>query len=352
MGGADENSAPAPRPTIPLKERLFAHPSRPNARGAGGDDQILNSKGSLKGFTTFRNYFSRAFGLNAKDVRLESLKEGSRVIGGTILGRIGRTVEGKAAHVYFEIQPVGRGAPRIDPKPILDGWKLLEATAIYRAAGENALYGDDDTSIGQILLMPKPLLEKRVLADERIEIYPCGRQDIQSGQIDRRVLATLEVLAERGFRTTITSLKCGHGFYTTSGNVSHHSSGNAVDIAMVNGIPILGHQEPGGITDQTINVLLQMQGTLAADQIISLIEKGGPTFAMADHDDHIHVGFRPLFGTNKKQGMQALAVLKPGQWDDLLARLREIDNPTVPTETSKYAIPVKKHRSSDAHQGE
>ena len=205
-----DSAAAAPRPTIPLKERLFAHPDRPNARVAGGEDQILNSKGKLDGFTTFRNYFSRAFGLNAKDVRLKSLQEGSRVIGGTILGRIGRTVEGKAAHVYFEIRPVGRGAPRIDPKPILDGWKLLEATAIYRAAGENALYGEDDTSIGQILLMPKPLLEKRVLADERIEIYPCGQQDIQSGQIDRRVLATLEVLAERGFRTTVTSLKCGH----------------------------------------------------------------------------------------------------------------------------------------------
>ena len=348
-----DSAAAAPRPTIPLKERLFAHPGRPNSRIAGGEDQILNSKGSLEGFTTFRNYFSRAFGLNAKDVRLKSLQEGSRVIGGTILGRIGRTVEGKAAHTYFEIRPVGRGAPRIDPKPILDGWKLLEATAIYRAAGKNALYGDDDsTSVGQILLMPKPLLEKRVLGDERIEIYPCGQQDVQSGQIDRRVLATLAVLAERGFRTTVTSLKCGHGFYTSSGNVSHHSSGNAVDIAMVNGIPILGHQEPGGITDQTINVLLQMQGTLAADQIISLIEKGGPTYAMADHADHIHVGFRPLFGMNKKQGMQALAVLKPGQWDDLIARLREIDNPTVPTETSKFALPVKKHRSSDAHQGE
>jgi hypothetical protein len=347
-----DSSAPAPRPTIPLKERLFAHPGRPNSRVAGGEDQILNSKGSLEGFTTFRNYFSRAFGLNARDVRLKSLREGSRVIGGTILGRIGRTVEGKAAHTYFEIRPVGRGAPRIDPKPILDGWKLLEATAIYRAAGKNALYGEDGTSIGQVLLMPKPLLEKRVLGDERIEIYPCGRQDIQSGQIDRRVLATLAVLAERGFRSTVTSLKCGHGFYTSSGNVSHHSSGNAVDIAMINGIPILGHQEEGGITDQTINVLLQLQGTLAPDQIISLIEKGGPTFAMSDHADHIHVGFRPLFGVNKKQGMQALAVLKPGQWDDLIARLREIDNPTVPTETSKYALPVKKHRSSDAHQGE
>jgi murein DD-endopeptidase MepM/ murein hydrolase activator NlpD len=353
-GSADkqEEAAAQPRPTIPLKERLFAHPSRPNSHRAGGADQILNSKGKLAGFTTFRNYFSRAFGLNAKDVRLKTLREGSRVIGGTILGRIGRTVEGKAAHTYFEIRPVGRGAPRIDPKPILDGWKLLEATAIYRAAGKNALYGDDGTSIGQILLMPKPLLEKRVLGDERIEIYPCGRQDIQSGQIDRRVLATLSVLAERGFRTTVTSLKCGHGFYTSSGNVSQHSSGNAVDIAMVNGIPILGHQEPGGIADQTINVLLQMQGTLAADQIISLIEKGGPTLAMADHADHIHVGFRPLFGTNRKQGIQALAVLKPDQWSDLVARLREIDNPTVPTETSKFAIPVKKHRASDAHQGE
>ena len=200
------------------------------------------------------------------------------MIGGTILGRIGRTVEGKAAHTYFEIRPVGRGAPRIDPKPILDGWKLLEATAIYRAAGKNALYGEDGTSIGQVLLMPKPLLEKRVLGDERIEIYPCGRQDIQSGQIDRRVLATLAVLAERGFRATVTSLKCGHGFYTSSGNVSHHSSGNAVDIAMINGIPILGHQEPGGITDQTINVLLQLQGTLAA----------GPDH-LADREGRAHV---------------------------------------------------------------
>jgi hypothetical protein len=191
-----------------------------------------------------------------------------------------------------------------------------------------------------------------VLADERVELYPCGQQDVQSGQIDRRVLATLEVLAERGFRTTVTSLKCGHSVYTSSGNVSQHSSGNAVDIAAVNGIPILGHQEPGGIADQVINVLLQMQGTLQADQIISLIEKGGPTFAMADHNDHIHVGFQPLFGANTRQGMQALAVLKPGQWDDLLARLREIDNPTVPTKTSKFALPVEKHRSSDAHQGE
>jgi hypothetical protein len=45
-------------------------------------------------------------------------------------------------------------------------------------------------------------------------------------------------------------------------------------------------------------------------------------------------------------------VLSPGQWSDLLSRLREIDNPVVPTEPSKYALPTDKKRASDAHVGE
>jgi len=353
---ADSARDTSPRASVPLKDRLFAHPSRPESKRAGGIDQILNSKERLKGYTTFRNYFSRAFGLSSKDVRLKRLKKGSRVIGGTILGRVGRPTKSKGAHLYFEIRPAGRGAPRIDPKPILDGWKLLEATAIYRASGRNALRGDneDNFSIGQILLLPKPLLEKRVLSDERIEVYEGGRNDIRSGQIDRRVLATIAMLAESGLRPTVTSLKSGHSIYTSSGNVSHHASGNAVDIAQINGIPILGHQEPGGITEQTVRRLLQMQGTLQADQIISLLEIGGPTIAMGDHADHIHVGFRPLFGENRRAGKEALRILKPGQWHDLVERLGEIDNPVVPTKPSKYALEVKrkKHRSSDAHRGE
>ena len=205
------------------------------------------------------------------------------------------------------------------------------------------LYGRDaqgGLSIGQILLLPKPLLEKRVLADERIEIYEDGRTDIQSGQVDRRVLATLAYLAESGLRPTVTSLKSGHSFLTASGNVSHHSSGNAVDVAQINGVPIYGHQEPGGVADQAVRRLMRLQGTMRPSQIISLLDYGQNTLAMADHNDHIHVGFRPLYGQNRKLGQQALAVLKPGQWSDLIARLREIDNPVVPTEPSKYSLPV------------
>ena len=134
------------------------------------------------------------------------------------------------------------------------------------------------------------------------------------------MLATLAYLAESGLAPTVTSLECGHGYFTSSGNVSHHSSGNAVDIAAVNGIPILGHQGAGGITEQTVRRLMQLQGTMAPAQIISLLELGGASFAMADHADHIHVGFTPEFET----------VFSPVQWTDLLDRLRQIENPVVP----------------------
>jgi Transglycosylase SLT domain/Peptidase family M23 len=359
---SDREPAAQPRDTgaangqasVPIKERLFAHPDMEGARQAGGLDQLLDAKARKRGiYETYRNYFSRPFGLDPSKVTLRRLRKGSRVIGGTIIGRVGRTVANRAPHLDFSIRPAGRGAPRIDPKPILDGWKLLEATAIYRASGRNVLHGEDEDgmSIGQILLLPKPQLERRVLADERIDIYDAGRDDIRSGQIDRRVLATLEYLAESGLQPTVTCLKSGHSFYTSSGNISEHSSGNAVDIAKINGIPIIGHQEPGGITDQAVRRLMLLQGTMAPHQIISLFEVGGATMAMADHADHIHVGFKPMFGANRKLGKQALAVLKPGQWSDLLSRLRELDNPVVPTKPSKYALPAGK-RASDAHAGE
>ena len=334
------------------RRRLFANPNLPEARKAGGLEQILIARAEKGGYSTFRTRASRPLRFDPKRMRLATLKRGSRVVGGTVLGRIGQTTKTKAPHLYFEIRPAGRGAPRIDPKPILDGWKLLEATAVYRASGRNALYDPDgdELSVGQVMLLPKHLLERRVLSDPRIEIYDGGRQDIRTGQIDRRVLATLEYLAESGLRPTVTSLKAGHSVYTKSGNISHHSSGNAVDIAMINGIPILGHQEPGGITEQTVRRLLLLQGTMRPDQIISLLDMGSNTYAMGDHADHIHVGWRPLFGSNRKLGMQALAVLKPGQWENLVDRLREIENPVVPTKPSKFAIKVK--RSSDAHVGD
>jgi outer membrane biosynthesis protein TonB len=339
----------APTATAPVKQRLFAHPAAPGAREAGGLEQILESKAS-GAFELYSGSSAVPIGLGRHNMRLKPLRKGAHVMGGTILGRVGRPDPSTAANLDFEIRPAGRGAPRIDPKPILDGWKLLEATAVYRASGRNVLHGEG-FSVGQILLMPKPQLERRVLHDPRVQIYPGGRSDIRSGQIDRRVLATLEYLAESGLRPTVSCLKSGHSFLTTSGNVSEHSSGNAVDISEINGIPILGHQEQGGITETSVRRLMRLQGSMRPHQIISLLDLGANTMALSDHANHIHVGFSARFGANSKLGRQALAVLKPGQWSDLLARLRQIQNPVVPTRPSRYSLPARKPRHPRRHHG-
>ena len=199
--------------------------------------------------------------------------------------------------------------------------------------------------------MSKEALQHRVLTDPAIDVYDCGRRDIEAGDIDRRVLATLEFLAAGGLKPTVTALHCGHSYLTSSGNVSEHSSGNAVDIAAINGIPILGHQGPGSITDITIRQLLTLQGTMRPHQIISMMTFDGAdnTLSLPDHNDHVHVGFQPLLGT-APEGRQLDSALSPSRWVKLIERLGKIDNPTVPTKASKYALEVPK-RASKAHVG-
>ena len=186
--------------------------------------------------------------------------------------------------------------------------------------------------------MSKAQLQRRVLENGRIDIYAGGRGDVRAGTIDRRVLATLEFLAANGLRPTVTSLRSGHSYLSASGNVSHHSTGTAVDIAKVNGIPIIGHQGRGSITDLTIRRMLTLQGTMRPDQVISLMTypNADNTLALSDHDDHIHVGFRPTL--TKKDQRKFESALKPGQWIKLIDRLGEIDNPTVASNPSRYAV--------------
>jgi hypothetical protein len=271
-----------------------------------------------------------------------TLKVGSKVIAGTVLARIGAGTGDVDPHINFSIRPAGRGAPRIDPKPILDGWKLLEATAIYRAKGKNPFA--KDLSGAGVLLLSKEELQKRVLADKDLSIYPCGRTDIATGQIDRRVMAMLEYLTSKGFTLTITALKCGHSIMTTSGNVSEHSTGDAVDIAIINGVVVTGHQGPGTPADDLIKAVLALQGTMHPHQVISLEDLPGPTsFALPDHYDHVHVGYHPIGGPFSQQFE---ALLGPRQWLRLTNQLGKIDNPTVPTTPSKFSLPAKHGKRS------
>src|SRR5207253_4328429 len=163
------------------------------------------------------------------EVYLKPLRPGVTVIAGTVLGHVGaghtlaaEAVSADAAgagpgpHILFQIRPAGVGAPLIDPKPILDGWVALENSSIFRARGDNPFLSSTP-SAGQVLLESKQQLEQQVLGNPGIDISPCGRQDIATGQIDRRVLATLEFLAVSGLRPTVSALKCGHSDFTREG---------------------------------------------------------------------------------------------------------------------------------------
>ena len=338
-------SARPPRPSARRSPSSGCSPTRRGPRRArpAATSRSSRAPAGSRATRASRTTSSAPSGSTARTSRSRSCAPARRSPPGTILGRIGRTTSSQAPHVLFEIRPAGRGAPRIDPKPILDGWKLLESTAIYRAAGKNPFFG---AGRQEPVDRPDPADEQgrrssaRVLADPRIQIYDCGRHDVQTGQIDRRVLATLEFLSASGFKPTVTSLKCGHSFLTTSGNVSEHTTGTAVDIAAVNGIPIVGNQGKGSITELVIQRLLTLQGTMKPHQIISLMTFDGTdnTFAMADHNDHIHVGWRPLYGANSKLSKQVDQVLRPGQWIKLIDRLGDIDNPVVREQPSKYAV--------------
>ena len=319
-----------------VKERLFAHPARRASYAAGGRLQLHHSAT----LTNFDNYFADStLHLARGQYTLRRLRVGSIVVAGTILGHIGARSHGTAPHMWFQIQPAGRRSPDIDPAPILDGWKLLQATDIYRDKDADAFYSSSarNPSVGQVLLMSKQQLIERVLSDPHVRIYACGRRDIAAGLVDRRVLAVLEFLADSGLRPTVSGLVCGAG----QGSIdATGKTGESVDISAINGIPVSGHQGADSITSITIRRLLALQGLMAPDNIVSDTPfKGQSTvLALPDHTNRIQVSFTPYYGADRKQSEQADAYLKPAQWTRLIAHIGTISEPSVPLTTSRYSV--------------
>ena len=293
----------APQNTENTRRRLYALPDRPhNAQNAGISGEIgqLMAK-RFPGYSAVKSYFGGVLHMNRHAMVPRRLRKGSKVTAGTVLGRIGQS--GKLApHVTFAIQPAGKGSPYIDPKPILDGWQLLRETAIYRAAGKNPLIDSASSSTGtssiaQDLLLPKSALAHRVLADPRLSIYSCGRNDIATGQIDRRVLATMEYLADSGFRLGVSSLRCGAPKPSSPGAVSAAGSGNAMSISEINGAPVRNHQGPGSLANEVIQKMLDLQGTMQPQEVISTEDLPGQiSIAKPKPANQIQVRFSELSG--------------------------------------------------------
>ena len=293
----------------------------------------------------------RVFSSGPDDVYLHTLRAGVQVIAGTVLGHVGAEGSGVGAaaatgaqsgepHMFFQIKPAGVQAPLIDPKPILDGWVALENTSIFRAKGENPFLATSPT-VGQVLLESKGQLEQLLAHDRSIHMRACERQDIQTGRVDKRVLAALEFLSVSGLKPTVAGIACAAAAPASEGNASA-SSGDTVKITAVNGIPIAGHQGPGSITDTTIRKLLTLEGLNRPRRIVSLMSIPGATNTLAKPSarDWIRITFGSPSGGAHATSAFASA-LAPNEWIKLIARLGEIPDPTVSSGPSSAAIPDK-----------
>jgi len=178
-----------------------------------------------------------------------------------------------------------------------DAWGAALAVVGDTAAADRAvalMHFDRAVGLGTLVTgldASKDRLVRRVLDDPRISIYPGGRDDLAAGHVDVRVVAVIAYLADTFGSVDVSSLVSGHRLYARPGVISAHVFGRAVDIAAIGGVPIEGNQQPGGITEKAVRALLLLPPSMEPTQIISLLGLGGPSFPLADHYDHIHVGY-------------------------------------------------------------
>jgi murein DD-endopeptidase MepM/ murein hydrolase activator NlpD len=326
-----------PRTQLPAPAAPPAASARPDSESATSAPESGSSSASSSAAGVPEH-----FQAGPEEIYLHPLRPGVHVLAGTVLGHIepGEGSESQSGpHILFQIRPAGAGASLIDPKPILDGWVELEDTSVYRAKGESP-FVDTTPTPGQVLLESEGQLQQQVLRDKGIDIYACGRGDIESGQIDRRVLATLEFLSVSGLHPTVSALKCGHSEPAHPGTLSGYAEGDAVAITAINGLPVAGQTEPGAIVDQTMHKLLTLQGTMQPSQIAGPVRyPASRDVSLSADPDQIAVAFSPARTKDARLARALGSALTPGQWTHLIDRLGQIPSPVVESGHSSAAIP-------------
>jgi hypothetical protein len=117
--------------------------------------------------------------------------------------------------------------------------------------------------------------------------------DIQSGAIDSRIINLIGAISQQ-HTITLSALRSDHSKFTSSGNVSNHYYGRAMDIAAIDGVPCT-NVSPDGPCGTIARQLGALPPGQEPTELIYCWDPDGPAnpngFAQADHCDHIHVGF-------------------------------------------------------------
>jgi hypothetical protein len=127
-------------------------------------------------------------------------------------------------------------------------------------------------------------------ANIQISSLSCGNVKVDSDSSGDKVNENLlkdicKAAKNANVRVTITTAISGHGAETESENTSRHPSGNAVDISLINEIPVKTPSNRGNV-DNFVNQLEILGYTKNS-------ESGNPksvlTFGFPGHDNHVHV---------------------------------------------------------------
>jgi hypothetical protein len=116
--------------------------------------------------------------------------------------------------------------------------------------------------------------------------------DLKSGRIDPRIVGLIGAITQ-SHQVTISALRSDHSEYTTSGNISNHYYGRAMDIAAVDGVSCTDTSPtaPCAVLGRTLTLLPAGSHPTELIYCFDLDGASGPAFAAADHCDHLHVGF-------------------------------------------------------------
>ena len=264
--------------------------------------------------------------------RAMPLKKGARVIAGTTLGRLAERTGARRRTCGSRSAPPAAAPRRSTRSRSSTAGSCLSRAAATPASGHNAAFKTNaaNLSIGQLMLLSKEALARRVLADPRIEIYDCGQTDIRSGRIDRRVLATMLYLAASGLapddlvarvrprhpHRIRQRVRAQHGHRDGHrGDQRHHHHPGHPGPRLDHGTDDPAAAGPAGSDEAPSDHL--------ADDVRRCRQHAGDGRPRRPHP-------RRLAAARTGADSRAFeAVLKPSQWTTLIDRLARIDNPEV-----------------------
>jgi hypothetical protein len=277
-------------------------------------------------------YFTGAFGISPKHLKLEPLRVGSRVLAGTILGRLAR---GKRPHLLFELQPASQQAP-IDPRPFLDSWSQLATLELHRHGLTQPFYGPNShaTSASTVKFTSPVDLARQVLTNAGVTLPGCERTAIASGSVSPSVLASVELLSLRHVPVSVSGAWCdsAHAADATPGLLR---TGNALALT------------PAGRTRTSAAL-----AAAAARALATLPASAHLAISTDTVRGKVVVSLAPIQQPTALAASAAFTggfALSGARWSALDTRLGQIQQPRMPTAVSAASVPDPRAHGADTH---